>query len=323
MLPSRQPQRSTSTTTQPRTLQALQGRPKGSMVQRSAAGFFGFPELSKLHQAGIEAKLNASARLVLFNLAVYVNPDVGWKAWPQLKTLAEGTSLSERTVRRALRSLEKAQICRRIPHKKGRNANGLCEQLLPLLPLAQLNPNGGQPDPPRRTTGADDGGQPGPTTADNPTPHGGQPGLTTADNPAPCPPRKTRPTADRGCPPDLLTADTGAPVTDGQSACKTLTESLFLPAKYLGTQARPTADTMAAPQQTREQKDTRTRAHATADSRRPDAAHVLGAIADLRQKFGWVSPQQAQQSPKQTPLTLTPQPTDKGAHTGSKEPQNE
>ena len=263
------------------------------MVQRSAAGFFGFPELSKLHQAGIEAKLNASARLVLFNLAVYVNPDVGWKAWPQLKTLAEGTSLSERTVRRALRSLEKAQICRRIPHKKGRNANGLCEQLLPLLPLAQLNPNGGQP---------------GPSTADNPTPY---------------PPRKTRPTAAIGCPPDLLTADNRAPVTDGQSACKKLSESLFLPAKYLGTQARPTADTMAAPQQTREQKEAHARAHATADSRRPDAAHVLGAIADLRQKFGWVSPQQAQQSPKQTPLTLTPQPTDKGAHTGSKEPQNE
>ena len=174
MLPSRQPQRSTSTTTQPRTLQALQGRPKGSMVQRSAAGFFGFPELSKLHQAGIEAKLNASARLVLFNLAVYVNPDVGWKAWPQLKTLAEGTSLSERTVRRALRSLEKAQICRRIPHKKGRNANGLCEQLLPLLPLAQLNPNGGQPDPPRRTTGADDGGQPRPMPSPQDAPDGGQ-----------------------------------------------------------------------------------------------------------------------------------------------------
>lgn len=304
------PARISPNTTQ-QSFRTIQGRPKGSMVQRSAAGFFGFPELGKLHQAGLDAGLNSSARLVLYNLAVYVNPDVGWKAWPQIKTLAEGTALSERTVRRALRQLETKQICKRVPHKKGRNANGLCEILLPLLPLS-VSPNGGQ-------------AAPGPTTptADKRAPDGGQRRPSTADSHQTAPPSRGRATAARGCPPDLLTPAIQAPVSSGQKACEDLAKGLFMPAKYLGTGRATTADTMAAPQQTREQKEAHVHVRATADSHRPDAEHVLGAIASLRQLRGWKPPQDAQQSPKQEPLTLTHQPADKGAHKGSKEPKNE
>ena len=86
----------------------------------------------------LKLDLSVTEKMVLVGLISYA--DQGGTCWPSYSTLAKLTSLSRRSVIRAIRSLEQKQIISREP--RGASSN------VYLLNLKLLNSVGGEPDSP-------------------------------------------------------------------------------------------------------------------------------------------------------------------------------
>lgn len=107
------------------------------------------PYVVRWRRAIRDAELAASAKLVAFCVAEWVNADgIGWVSTP---TLAEGVALSAATVRRALGRLERAGLLEREPLQDERGADiGVALRLIDPSIAAEVIHNGARQRAPGR-----------------------------------------------------------------------------------------------------------------------------------------------------------------------------